>query len=226
MSNETSKTKKIWSQKEIDYLKGDGIDIGCGNDPVFSHVIPFDKEHGDANQISKYFPNKKLDFVFSSHCLEHMIQPENALKEWFSILKPGGYLFVIVPDEDLYEQGHFPSKYNDDHKWTFTISKRKSWSNKSKNILELAHMLTENNSGQLVQVELQDMNFDYKIHKFNKGWFSHRLWRWFKKVSRPFKDTSIETYLSRFYSCLGSSFDQTFMGGDRLAQIQFIIRKN
>jgi predicted SAM-dependent methyltransferase len=97
MSNETSKTKKIWSETEKSYLSGDGIDIGCGNDPVFSHVIAFDQQHGDANKISQYI-NKKLDFVFSSHCLEHMHDPYNALKEWNSILKPGGYLFILVPD--------------------------------------------------------------------------------------------------------------------------------
>ena len=122
MSNETSKTKKIWTDSEVKYLIGNGIDIGCGKDPVFDTVQPFDLEHGDANRISEYIKEPK-DFVFSSHCLEHMKDPYLALKEWFKILKPGGYLFILVPDEDLYEQGVFPSRFNSDHKWTFTISK-------------------------------------------------------------------------------------------------------
>lgn len=224
MSDETSKTKKIWSNEEISYLKGDGIDIGCGNDPVFSHVQPFDMEHGDANHISKYI-SKKLDFVFSSHCLEHMHDPVHALNEWYSILKKEGYLFVVVPDEDLYEQGHFPSRYNTDHKWTFTLSKQKSWSKKSINVIDLANSLVEKHGGEVISVKLQDHNYDYAIYRHSGGWWSHRLWRWFKKVSRPFAGTKVEVCLSRFYSALGSSFDQTWMGGDRLAQIQFIIKK-
>ena len=39
-----------------------------------------------------------------------------------------------VPDEDLYEQGQFPSTYNVDHKWTFTILKTTSWSPCSLNL--------------------------------------------------------------------------------------------
>lgn len=220
MSNETSKTKKIWSDTEKSYLQGDGIDIGCGNDPVFSHVQPFDQQHGDANHITKFI-NKQLDFVFSSHCLEHMHDPRHALSEWYKILKPGGYLFILVPDEDLYEQGHFPSRYNTDHKWTFTIKKEKSWSPKSINVTDLVKAL----DGEVVSIKLQDNNFDYAIYAHGKGWWSHRMWRWFKKVSKPVRDTKAEICLSRLYRMMGSGFDQTWMGGDRLAQIQFIIRK-
>jgi hypothetical protein len=42
------------------------------------------------------------------------------------VLKPGGHLVCLVPDEDLYEQGMFPSTFNDDHKRTLTIAKKKS----------------------------------------------------------------------------------------------------
>ena len=221
MSNEASKTKKIWTAEEKKYLEGRGIDIGCGKDPVFSHVIPFDLENGDANNITKYV-SEYFDFVFSSHCLEHMHEPYHALKEWFSILKPGGYLFIIVPDEDLYEQGHYPSRFNHDHKWTFTLNKKKSWSPKSINVLDLI----KNLDGELVSAQLQDHNYDYKLIKHAGSWWSFRLWRWFRKISRPFRNTKAEILISRFYSMFGASFDQTSMGGDRLAQIQFILKKH
>ena len=51
--NETSKTKKIWTDFENKILTGDGIDIGCVNDPRFSHAIPFDIEQGNVNHITK-----------------------------------------------------------------------------------------------------------------------------------------------------------------------------
>ena len=220
MSKETSKTKKIWSELEMNYLKGNGIDIGCGNDPVFSNVQPFDLKHGDANKISDYIKDPK-DFVFSSHCLEHMYDPRSAINEWYKILKPGGYLFILVPDEDLYEQGCFPSQYNPDHKWTFTISKEKSWSPKSINVLDLIKDLR----GELISVKLQDQNFDYQIYSHKSTRWSRKGWRWFKRLSEKHVGTATEIRLSRLFHALGASFDQTAMGGDRLSQIQFIVRK-
>jgi SAM-dependent methyltransferase len=220
MSNETSKTKKFWTPQEVNYLKGNGIDIGCGNDPVYPHVQPFDLEHGDANKISEYVKDLK-DFVFSSHCLEHMNNPEIALTEWFKVLKPGGYLFVLVPDEDLYEQGFFPSRYNSDHKWTFTISKAKSWSPKSVNVLDLVKKI----NAEVISIKLQDYNYDYQIYSHKSTWWSRKCWRSFRRVSEAYRGTPTEVWLSRIYSTLGASFDQTAMGGDRLSQIQFILRK-
>jgi len=45
-----------------------------------------------------------------------------------------------VPDEDLYEQGVFPSTF----KWTFTIGKAQSWCPKSINLIELlGHFVPE-----------------------------------------------------------------------------------
>ncbi len=66
------------------------------------------------------YVKRQYDFVFASHVLEHM-DPRAALEDWLSLVRPGG-LIVLVPDEDLYEQGHVPSLFNDDHKHTFTIS--------------------------------------------------------------------------------------------------------
>ena len=64
-----------------------------------------------------------------------MNDPREGLKIGLEF-KKGGYLIVTVPDEDLYEQGVFPSKFNLNHKWTFTIYKEKTWSKKSINLLD------------------------------------------------------------------------------------------
>jgi SAM-dependent methyltransferase len=218
--DETSKTKKIWSKTEWSYLQGEGIDIGCGADPVTPDAQPFDVVHGDANNITAHV-TKKYDFVFSSHCLEHLHDPRRALREWYSILKPGGHLFVVVPDEDLYEQGHFPSRFNTDHKWTFTISKRQSWSPRSLNMKSLAEEL----GGEILSLELQDHNYDYQLMNHRFGWWGYRLWRWFKKIVKLTRGTVVEKYASHFYRALGGAFDQTWMGSDRLAQIQLVIKK-
>lgn len=154
--NEAQKTYALWPEPIRDLVRGSGIDIGCGDCPISESVIPFDRNQGDANHILKYV-NSKFDFVFSSHCLEHMNDPSSALLDWWSLVKPGGALIVIVPDEDLYEQGMFPSIFNFDHKHTFTICKQSSWSNKSLNMYTLTKALP---NGNVVRLILQDHNYD------------------------------------------------------------------
>lgn len=128
------------------YFVGDGIDIGGGYDglenyarlfPRIRSVKNWDLPDGDA-QLMAGVPDALYDFVHSSHCLEHMRDPYEALRNWWRILKPGGHLIVMVPDEDLYEQGVWPSTFNSDHKRTFTIWKNgRSWCADSCNVLNL-----------------------------------------------------------------------------------------
>ncbi len=127
------------------YFVGTGIDIGGKPDPLgqYAGVFPkmagvrtWDLEDGDA-QYMEGVPDNSFDFVHSSHCLEHLKDPGIAFGNWIRIVKPGGHIITTVPDEDLYEKGVFPSKFNPDHKWTMTIQKTNSWSDKSVNIMEL-----------------------------------------------------------------------------------------
>lgn len=127
------------------YFVGHGIDIGGKGDSLGQYVSIFpriqsvrtwDIEDGDAQQMAGV-PDAHFDFVHSSHCLEHMVDPRAALANWIRIVRPGGHLVITVPDEDMFEQGQWPSRYNSDHKWTFTIMKVDSWSPKSVNLLDL-----------------------------------------------------------------------------------------
>ena len=72
--NESSKTRKIWGELENSIISGNGIDIGCGPDPVTTDVRKFDIEDGDASNITEHV-HEQFDFVYSSHCLEHMDDP-------------------------------------------------------------------------------------------------------------------------------------------------------
>lgn len=128
------------------YFVGRGIDIGGKTDPLAQYVGVFplmrsvdvwDVDNGDA-QLMTGVPDGSYDFVHSSHCLEHMRSVPEALDNWVRIVKPGGFLVITVPDEDLYEQRQWPSRYNPDHKWTFTLYKTESWSPRSVNLIDLA----------------------------------------------------------------------------------------
>jgi SAM-dependent methyltransferase len=42
-----------------------------------------------------------LDYLCSSHVLEHLPDPLGALHEWHRVLRPGGWLYLVVPDKRL-----------------------------------------------------------------------------------------------------------------------------
>lgn len=157
--NEATKTYALWPtwlRKIVD--TGTGIDIGCGGCPITKTAVPFDVDQGDANHILDFVDaNRPFDFVFSSHCLEHMQDPVKCLRDWWQLVRPGGVLIVIVPDEDLYEQGIFPSIFNFEHKHTFTINKYVSWSPKSHNLFYLANTLP---CGEILHLTVQDHGYD------------------------------------------------------------------
>jgi len=79
------------------FCHGRGIDVGCGRWP-FPGAIGVDLElGGDAMDL----PGGEFDFVFSSHCLEHLINPIAALKHWITRIRPGGVLFLYLPHPDM-----------------------------------------------------------------------------------------------------------------------------
>lgn len=46
------------------------------------------------------FRDSALDFVLTSHVLEHFYDPIFTLKEWHRVVRNGGYIFAIVPHVD------------------------------------------------------------------------------------------------------------------------------
>ncbi|MBI3712470.1 MAG: class I SAM-dependent methyltransferase [Burkholderiales bacterium] len=156
------------------YFVGNGIDIGCGPDPVSQYAEQFprmgtvrnwDLVDGDAQYLESV-RDRQFDFVHSSHCLEHMQDPVIALAHWLRVLKPSGHLIVTIPDEDLYEQGQFPSSFNYDHKWTFTLHKQQSWSPKSINLFELLARFS--GEAQTLKVETLDATYRYQLQRFDQ----------------------------------------------------------
>jgi len=156
------------------YFVGEGIDIGGAPDPLslygqffpkMGNVRIWDRQDGDA-EVMAGVADDSFDFVHSSHCLEHLVDPAAGLRNWFRIVKPGGHLVVIVPDEDLYEQGVFPSTFNTDHKWTFTVAKNRSWSARSRNLMELIAALGE--AADLRRLECLDAAYLYGLPRFDQ----------------------------------------------------------
>lgn len=63
----------------------------CGEALPVDIVAP-----GDCLPLEAY----SVDFVISSHVLEHFWDPIGALIEWDRVVRPGGYIMAIVPKPD------------------------------------------------------------------------------------------------------------------------------
>jgi len=55
-------------------------------------------EVGNANNISVL--RESLDFIFSSHVIEHLANPLGHLAYWSTLLKTGGIIAAVIPDRD------------------------------------------------------------------------------------------------------------------------------
>lgn len=80
--------------------KGQGLDIGCHKlEWALSNAIPIDLTLDD--EYDAYMlPHGEVDYIFSSHCLEHLSNWAEALEYWITRLKVGGVLFLYLPHYD------------------------------------------------------------------------------------------------------------------------------
>ena len=112
--------REIFSRR----LSGRGLEIGALHRPLVAHdkmcvqyidrlSIQEMKEHypelkelalvepdiiSDAETLTGVADNA-YDFIVSAHVIEHMLNPIGSIENWLRILKPGGLLYLIVPDK-------------------------------------------------------------------------------------------------------------------------------
>lgn len=230
--DESTKTNRIRGPEfAAKYLQGTVIDIGCGKDPVCQWAEPFDMPHGDASEIASLRTNGHYDTVHSSHCLEHMPDPVKALDQWWRLVKPGGFLVLVVPDEDLYEQGFWPSRFNPDHKATFRLDDGVGSSPVSYNIAALVKALP---GVELIEAVRHDQGYDYSLmHRADQSpgrapMFPHKLTRKMisavaKLLGRDKRTSVLQCFDDFCFRKFGIPVDQT--SRNALAQIQIIARK-
>lgn len=104
IKGETSKIREHVQK----YLVGNGLDIGCGPDPITKFCDAFDQTMypgvthvGDAAHLP--FEDGAYDWIFSSHALEDFEKTDETLVEWLRVLKTGGVVILYVPNQFLYK---------------------------------------------------------------------------------------------------------------------------
>lgn len=86
-----------------------GLEVGAHAQPV-TGLAPFYTDNvaafagipGKVDFLSSTLalpvPDDTLDYLCTSHVLEHLADPIAALLEWERALRPGGFLYLVVPD--------------------------------------------------------------------------------------------------------------------------------
>lgn len=120
----------------LPYCKsGKGIDVGCGHRKTHENCIGVDiLAKGSLGEVGcirgkqiqadicasgdnlYMFKDGELDFVVSRHNLEHYVDIIKTLREWSRVLKKGGILATILPDERKIDT----IKLDSTHKHVFT----------------------------------------------------------------------------------------------------------
>jgi SAM-dependent methyltransferase len=95
------------------YLKGRLVDIGCGIKPYKDLLSPFVTEHVGVDQEETLHNKSNIDLFGTAYkipaddesfdsaictaVLEHLEEPESALRECYRVLKPNGHAVYSVP---------------------------------------------------------------------------------------------------------------------------------
>lgn len=124
LGSETARRRAVLSP----FCKGDGADLGFGGDAINETALRVDLPQpyatgvqptqltGDAADL-RWFKDGVLDYVYSSHLLEDFQDTRAVLREWLRVIRPGGHLVILCPDETRYRMhcdttGH---PYNSHH---------------------------------------------------------------------------------------------------------------
>ena len=103
-------------EKAEEYCCGRGVDIGASKWPLPGATPILDSQHQNAYKLDD-FADGSLDYIFSSHCLEHLTRWKDALRLWITKLKPGGILFLYLPHKSMKLWRPGAPWVEHDHKW-------------------------------------------------------------------------------------------------------------
>jgi SAM-dependent methyltransferase len=120
--NEAAKCRDRISQ----FIQGNGLDLGCADCKITPRSVGIDRKLYSGQNVNLqgnvknlyWFKDDCMDYVFSSHVLEDMPDPQAVLREWWRVIKPGGYLILYLPHKSFYPNIGQPGA-NKDHKNDF-----------------------------------------------------------------------------------------------------------
>jgi SAM-dependent methyltransferase len=142
------------------YLSGPCIlDIGYRGyspdvEPIVPQAIGVELDFPGYDGRTLPFGDCTQDAVFASHCLEHIDDFCNALREWHRVLRVDGHMVIAVPHQFLYEKRtRLPSRWNADHKRFYTPA----------SLMAEIEQSLEPNTYRLRHLIDNDLGYDYTV---------------------------------------------------------------
>jgi len=161
------------------FCAGIGLDVGykgvgVKNPEPIPGCIGVDTGYPGYDGKTLPFPENAVDFVFSSHVLEHIEDPLQAIKDWVRVAR--STVVIIVPHQFLYEKRKgLPSRFNQDHKRFYTPGKLLS---------EIEQALAPN-SYRVLYLRDNDEDFNYKLGPDKHSDGSYEIECVIKKIEMP-----------------------------------------
>ncbi len=97
-----------------------GIDFGGYNGPIWGNSEVVDIYPEFMHRKIQHIPDKSLQYIFTSHCLEHIASLDWTLKELYRVLQYFGAFIIIVPSWNC--ERWQANKGSSGHVWTFTLN--------------------------------------------------------------------------------------------------------
>lgn len=143
------------------------LDVGTGEDrlPGAIAVGPDAKGllHCDPHLLEDVGPENVYDLVYSNFLLQKLEAPRQALQRWIEVTRPGGFIWVIVPDFWLYEHGQWPSVFSPYHRHVFLCRRGKGVVPAKAPIIYVEELARSVESEVHVRrVKRQDTGYDFK----------------------------------------------------------------
>jgi SAM-dependent methyltransferase len=164
------------------YLSGAAIlDIGYkGYEsdvlPIVPQAIGVDVDYPGYDGETLPFASASQDAVFSSHCLEHVNDARATIREWFRVLKNGGFLVICVPHQYLYERRlELPSRWNLDHRRFYTPA----------TLMADVEAVLEPNSYRVRHLIDNDLGYDYTIPPHQHPGGSYEIELVLERIGHP-----------------------------------------
>jgi len=182
--------------------------------PIVPQAIGVDRDYPGYDGVTLPFEDGSIDGIYSSHCFEHIPQGIEVLRDWYRVLRVGGFIVLIVPHQHLFEKKkHWPSLSNPDHAHFYT----------SGSLLTLIEQAFDPNSYRIRSLIENDDGYDYSLPPGAPCEGSYEIEVVIEKIDKPIwniSDGTVRAYsaaeLSTYESRPDSwSIDIDFCNTDR-----------
>ncbi|HEX8237201.1 MAG TPA: methyltransferase domain-containing protein [Abditibacteriaceae bacterium] len=191
------------------YLNGNGIEIGALHFPLevprSAHVRYLDRmtvaqlrqqypelqdvalvdvDIVDDGEFLPSMPATSQDFVVANHMIEHCQNPIASIENWLRVLKPGGILYMAVPDKrytfdvdrDITSLEHLVRDYREGPAWSRATHFKEAASQENKTLQQI----------EAYAAELQQQDYSIHFHVWTQAEILELLIYCRNKLSFPF----------------------------------------